>query len=299
MLTDYARKFSRLLRNRLHQPALRRSRIAVSETPLDPERHVALAGSLARAGRIYGAHAALRSAAFLRGRETDVRECRVPERELRCMEHNQFFRFETLSKKVRDLSGGDHLSVLDVGGGDGQLAQFLPETGYFLAEPSVNGVSGENLPFGDEAFDYVVACHVLEHIEPELRFDFLDSLMRRARRGMVLLNPFFDARTSVEERLHLFIQVTNAQWAKEHLDCTLPELELVERYAKARGLDIECEPNGFLPLAAAMVFSNYFCSRLARTSDLKAINEFFNVKLSGLLDSAECPNAYLITLKRR
>ena len=291
------------LRGRFHRRALGRLRAAVAEAPLDPGRHTALAAGLARAGRIHGAHATQRSSAFLRQADgetpVEVRDHRVPFSELRCMDHNQFFRFQTLSNKVQELSGSERLSILDVGGGDGQLAQFLPETGYFLVEPSVNGISGEQLPFGEASFDYVLACHVLEHIPAEHRCGFLDSLLKCARRGVVLLNPFFDERTSVDERLRLIIQVTNAEWAKEHLECSLPELASIEQYAADRNLDIDCEPNGFLPLSAAMVFSNYFCSRLARTLDYRAINEYFNVKLSGLLNSAQCPNAYLVTLKRR
>ena len=62
------------------------------------------------------------------------------------MNHNRYFRFETLSRKVQELAGGETVSVLDVGGGDGELAQFLPQVGYFLAEPGVNGISGESLP---------------------------------------------------------------------------------------------------------------------------------------------------------
>jgi 2-polyprenyl-3-methyl-5-hydroxy-6-metoxy-1,4-benzoquinol methylase len=60
------------------------------------------------------------------------------------------------------------IKVLDVGGGHGQLASFLPEASYCLAEPSVNGISGADLPFADRSFDYVVSCHVLEQI-PEVQ----------------------------------------------------------------------------------------------------------------------------------
>lgn len=257
---------------------------------------------MAEAGRAFAAHAVLRSAAFLRGGNgpaPEIADHRVPESDLLAMEHNQYFRFRTLADKLDALSAGAPITVLDVGGGDGQLAQFVRQARYFLVEPSVNGIPGEDLPFGDETFDYVVSCHVLEHIPPAERYGFLDSLIRRARRGLVLLNPFFDPHTSVEERMRLFIQVTDAGWAKEHLDCTLPEIELMRQYAADRGLDIECEPNGFLPLSAAMVFSNYFCEQLGRRSDFRAINEFFNVRLSALLNSSECPNAYLVTLARR
>ena len=205
------------------------------------------------------------------------------------MDHNQFFRYKTLSDELRALTVGlTAPSILDVGGGSGQLAQFLPEAGYVLAEPPINGISGENLPFEDATFDFVTSCHVLEHVPPDRRFAFLDALLRCARRGVVLLNPFHDARTSVDERLRLFVDVTGSDWAKEHLECTLPELDLVRKYAADRGLQIKCCPNGFMPLAAALVFSNHYCVRFGRRSHYRAINEYFN-KLSDLLELGRMP----------
>lgn len=302
MLSAYLDKILREFRRRAQEPALRRCRASIAQNPLDPGLHQELSKHLARAGRVYAAHAALRSASFLRmledGSEAPVTEHWVSAEKLRCMDHNQYFRFLSLSNKVLELSGAEPVSLLDVGGGEGQLAQFLPDKSYFLAEPSVNGVSSESLPFDEGAFDYVVCCHVLEHIAPQLRHRFLDGLVLTARRGVILLNPFFDERTSEKERLQLFIDVTNAAWAREHLECTLPKLDFVKEYASSRGLQVSCEPNGFLPLSAAMVFANYYCSRSGRISDFEKINEFFNTKLADLLNSAECPNSLLITLKK-
>jgi SAM-dependent methyltransferase len=44
---------------------------------------------------------------------------------------------------------------------------------------------GENLPFPDKSFDYVICCHVLEHVENPARF--LKELMRVAKRGYIEL----------------------------------------------------------------------------------------------------------------
>lgn len=289
-------------KRRLGEPTRRRLANLIEKSPLDPDLHEKLAKCLGWSGRTHAAHAALRSAAFLRDRENGaarpVTDYRVPAEKLRRIDHNQYFRYLSLSNKVLEISGAEPVSILDVGGGDGQLAQFLPDKPYFLAEPGVNGVSGESLPFDEGAFDYVVCCHVLEHIPPALREQFLDRLVGAARRGVILLNPFFDERVSEEERLRLFIGVTNAGWAREHLECTLPKLNLVTEYAESRGLAVSCEPNGFLPLSAAMVFSNYFCARLGQRSEFEKINEFFNTSMVGFLNSAECPNSFLITLEK-
>jgi len=65
---------------------------------------------------------------------------------------------------------------------------------------------GENLPFKDKAFDYVIAAHVLEHTpHPE---KFLAELQRVARAGyietpdafMERINPYKDHRLEVTVR---------------------------------------------------------------------------------------------------
>lgn len=285
-----------------NEARLQRFQAEVVATPLNAAAHEALAKALARSGRRHAAHAAFRSAAFLSADKTGVSpvtQHRATPDDLRSMNHNQYFRFETLSRKLRELAGVETISVLDVGGGEGELAQFLPEAGYFLAEPGVNGVSSVALPFNEGAFDYVVTCHVLEHIPLEQRPAFLDSLMFCARRGVVLLNPFLDERTAVEERLRLFIDVMDASWAHEHLECTLPKLEAVRTYAEDRGFGMTAEPNGFMPLAAAIEFVNYFCLRQGRQADFTAINKYFNERLQGLLDVADCPNAMLVVLTKQ
>ena len=110
--------------------------------------------------------------------------------------------------------------MLDVGGGEGLLAQFLDEAKfeYCLAEPTVNGISGIALPFAPKSFDIVVSCHVLEHIPIDDRVVFLDNLVNQARKAVVFLNPFEVPKTHVTERLKLLISITGADWAKEHLD---------------------------------------------------------------------------------
>lgn len=57
---------------------------------------------------------------------------------------------------------------------------------------------GENLPFKDKEFDYVICCHVLEHVENPIRF--LSEQFRVARRGYIetpsLLGEYFAPRES-------------------------------------------------------------------------------------------------------
>lgn len=302
MLSAYAGKFLSDAKRRLRRPTLRRLVTSIARTPLDPDLHEELASWLAWTNRSYAAHATLRSAQFLRHQDRrlaqPVLQHRASPETLRRMDHNQYYRFVSLANKVIELSGAEPVSLLDVGGGEGQLAQFLPDKSYFLVEPNVNGLSADSLPFDEGTFDYVVCCHVLEHIVPQARHQFLDRLMLSARRGVILLNPFFNERVPEKERLQLFIDTTKASWAREHLDCSLPKLDHVIEYARSRGHEMAWEPNGFLPLSAAMVFTNYYCGKSGKVSDLAKINQYYNSILVGPLDSAECPNALLITLKK-
>jgi len=210
------------------------------------------------------------------------------------MDHNKFFRLQTLASAILQTSNGNEISILDVGGGQGELAQFFPQMSYCLAEPTVNGISGINLPFPERSFDVVTACHVLEHVAIRDREQFLDQLLSKAKKALLLLNPFFIEGTSVEERLKLFIDVTDAGWAKEHLKYTLPSLGFIEDYAKKRKLKITVQPNGTLTTSIAMVFVNYFGQKTGDIQALTKINSFLNTKYGEILNSKESPNAYLI-----
>jgi SAM-dependent methyltransferase len=270
--------------------------------PLDPDLHLELAREAAQDGRPYLAYAALRSAAFLGASPVRVAEqepailAALPDN--RYMKHNQFFRFASLAAEVTSR-GGAGTSVLDVGGGHGELAAFLPRaTQYCLAEPRVNGISGALLPFAGQSFDFVVACHVLEHIAAGERATFLDQLLACARRGVILLNPFNVPGTYPEDRLRLVIDVTDANWAKEHLACTLPGIDEVQQYASRRGLQFEMKPNGTLTTSLAFVFIDHFAARCGDEAQWRHVNAFFNERYTPIMDSPDFPAAYMIYLGR-
>ena len=93
---------------------------------------------------------------------------------------------------------------------------------------------GENLPFKDKAFDYVIAAHVLEHSpHPE---KFLTELQRVARGGyietpdafMERINPYKDHRLEVTIRDEGLVIRKKPAWIN---DADL--VELYEEHAKA------------------------------------------------------------------
>jgi hypothetical protein len=273
----------------------------ISRDPLNAELHLKYALEAISHRNLYLGYAELKTATYL-GIEVPqveklIHEIRTAFSRQTEMNHNQYFRFYSLAREIQTRSSDPSVSVLDVGGGNGELAMFLPpEMGYCLAEPRVNGISGTHLPFSAGSFDYVVACHVLEHVPVPERTLFLDQLVSRARKGVILLNPFEIEGTYTSERLKLVIEITNADWAKEHLVATLPRLEDVKQYAQEKKLNIDVKPNGTGALTLAFVFLDYFASHTQFQEEWRKVNRFFNEKYVSILDSEQFPNAYLIYL---
>jgi SAM-dependent methyltransferase/uncharacterized protein YbaR (Trm112 family) len=76
---------------------------------------------------------------------------------------------------------------------------------FVVDRPSVLGF-GENLPFADKTFDFVIASHVLEHSDNPQKF--LEELQRVGKAGyietpdafMERINPYWDHRSEVTVR---------------------------------------------------------------------------------------------------
>lgn len=228
---------------------------AVASRPLDPSAHLALARGYAAAGRWMAVLGVARTARALgaadegtapllvqactrlalfdqaqghlaRGPGADTSGARRLAAELRAAaergdardgwDFNRVLRWRTLADHVHARCGRGDVRVLDVGGGEGGLAAFLPEAAYVLVEPTVNGLSGTGLPFPGRSFDAVVACHVLEHVPEGARGAFLDQLAARARRALVLLNPFRHEGLEARPRHELVYDASGNLVGEEH-----------------------------------------------------------------------------------
>ena len=220
----------------------------------------------------------------------------IKENPLTNLDHNVYYRIKSLSDHISSLFSHQKISILDVGGGSGVLSLFLPGANYCLAEPSVNGISGNNLPFNEKSFDVVVACHVLEHIPKGERNYFLKRICSVAKKYVILLNPFFVKDSFVNERLDLLIEITNASWAKEHKECSLPHLDEIVHFAKKNNIGFKVSPNGSLTTGMAMSFVSYFAQITKRGNELDKINHLYNTYYFDKLSNSQMPMAYLIEL---
>jgi SAM-dependent methyltransferase len=280
---------------------------ALASDPLSARLHRDLAAQFATEGSLVGAlraYAELRTAAALGDRSESLQSLLEERRAsfgrsvpaVETLGHNPSFRHRALAEAIVRVTGSAACRVLDVGGGDGGLSCFLPAAEYVLAEPTINGIDGERLPFAERSFDVVCACHVLEHVPAPKRALFLDNLARVSRRHVLLLNPFVVRDSMYPERLELILEITGAAWAKEHLECGLPELAEVEAYAHARGFELAVEPNGNLGTSLAFVFLDFMAKAAGRTAELAKINALFNELDVERMTSDRLPVAYLVHL---
>lgn len=299
MLKKIKKLFKKKKKKRIDTGAALRGEIAAN--PCNAGLHFRYAQDAAQKNMACLAYAELKTALYL-GLQPELAQEKLVQfkaalPDLLEMNHNQWFRLHTLATKLGEkTSGMSRPQILDVGGGEGWLAAFIPDMDYCLVEPDINGISGTNLPFADKSFDYVVSCHVLEHIPVESREIYLDQLVSKARKGVILLNPFYEEGSFVEDRLKLFIDITNAQWAHEHLECSLPKVSDVEEYARKKNLQFTSEPNGTMATTLALVFVDYFAAETGNHDKWKKINRFINSKYADIMTSGAHPTAYMICL---
>ena len=228
----------------------------------------------------------------------DIGLTRNPDGWLAGWDHNQAYRFKTISETIVRLCGASP-SVLDVGGGDGTLCIHLPDSQYALCEPGVNGIDGRKLPFEDNRFDVVCACHVLEHIAFEDRNKFLDNLCAKASQYVVLLNPFMIEGSDADNRLRLLVDITDADWAHEHVECGLPDVDEVRRYASQHGYPIEVVPNGSVFNSFCHVLANHYANLAGRADEMKKVNTYLNQFTVEGITNERFPIGYLIVLDVR
>jgi len=282
---------------------------AVAAAPLSPAAHLRLGDIYDALDRPVPAVACWRTAATLARDDSDLRSridrrlaARGPDELLgrpEIQDHNRRYRWRVLAAALTRVAGRDDFSVLDIGGGDGGLCLLLPRSGYLLAEPGTNGLTGEALPFPSGSVDVVAACHVLEHVPSAAREPFLDSLLRVSRGDVVLLGPLEVPGTLYRRRLELVLEITGAGWAREHLACGLPTRAEIEAHAAARGLRCTIDPVGSLGTALLMVFVDHYAHLAGRTAELARINAIFNDLDPDLLTSPGSPGAFLVHLSAR
>lgn len=161
---------------------------------------------------------------------------------------------------------GEALDVLDVGGEDAALRDFLPGVAYETFDGIITRDQGTSLP--DRSFDVVVAADVLEHVLPADRAAFLLELVRLARRRVVFSFPCAEA--ALHERFVLDL-LPGHRWLREHQENGLPSVDEVACLLDGLGLSYVRHPNHSLQ---NWIYSVMFDMMGSGRDMAKAINLF-------------------------
>src|SRR6266536_1870315 len=117
-----------------------------------------------------------------------------------------FLRRITLAAYSERAAAREPITILDVGSGPERLTERFLGAGFAVTRCDVESFgqddivvipAGGPLPFGDEAFEAVVALEVLEHVRPEARRRLVEECLRIARDLAVFSCP--DNRPEVIE----------------------------------------------------------------------------------------------------
>jgi SAM-dependent methyltransferase len=211
-------------------------------------------------------------------------------------------------ERIRE--GPDPLQILDVGGGEGTILNFLPEDRITILDHSDAGdvpgfVRGDAtaLPFEDGSFDYVASVDVYEHIEPASRERYLSELRRVARLGVLLAAPFDSDAVRAAERVanecHRAVHLTENVWLKEHAENGLPHLDGTRAFFEGRGDSVSVLPNGhifhWLAMMCLTSYSSKLEGELARLFD--QANSFYNEFIYESDNAEPCYRYLLVCLR--
>lgn len=243
-------------------------------------------------------------------RENGMLGSRLREEQLR-LPFDQYQRYRMIADVVellREDSGS--LQILDVGGGEGVILNFLPEDRITVLDQTAADelaafVEGDAtaLPFDAGAFDYVTSVDAYEQIEPESRERYLSELRRTSRNGVLLAAPFDSevvrGAEMVANEFHRSVHSNENVWLMKHVENGLPRLDDARRYFEACGDTVSVLPNGYIPHWLAMICLTFYSSKLEGESStvFDHVNAFYNEFIYKADNTEPCYRHLLVSLK--
>ncbi len=211
----------------------------------------------------------------------------------------------------RSLS--DRFTVLDVGGRGNQTKLFLPQDTVHYLDPYVettddNHITGDgcDLPFPDNAYDWVVTLDTLEHIPADQREQFLSEQLRVARYGVIIAGPFHSSEVvQAEKNVNDFYKELTGEdhpWLKEHHDYGLPAETIVTTAAQQAGYTVERYTNNTLSLWGLLLqlnilFYQQYTVETVRTA-MRRCNGQYNTELFAM-DTEEPSYRKIFLIKKQ
>ena len=176
-----------------------------------------------------------------------------------------FERHQTVAKNIKP-----ERTILDVGGGVDALSLFIKNK-IVVANLSSGDVllKGKNLPFDDKSFDIVTSIDVLEHISKTDRQNFINELLRVARKKIIIAIPLGTKQhLESEQKILSFLEKKGIKsvYLKEHVQEGLPQEEELKKYIDNCKIKMiysgDFRLNNFLSKIDASSFKNPYFDKL-------------------------------------
>lgn len=157
------------------------------------------------------------------------------DRQTEYLNFDLYTRNHLITYMVNSVRDSVPLRVLDVGGREGHLKNFLnPQDRLFILDPGENDGNEADYyrgdvtiaPFPDASFDVVIASDTYEHIPHQHRRQALLEMLRVSKEFVIVAAPFDVGPVSeVEELANNFFKTFTGHdhpWLREHLENRLP-----------------------------------------------------------------------------
>lgn len=199
-----------------------------------------------------------------------------------------------ITKKCIETVGNNPQTMLEFGAGcHFNLKDVFPDSEITfldlnMPEDFLDGyhcVKGDvtDLPYGDDAFDFLIGLDVLEHIPMEKREDAIKNIVRVSKKGFFISFPIGDGKNDIEDSiLELYyrqLHILPPVWIHEHIDCSLPDVETIKNLILQSGIkeeNIRCIFGADMELSKRMLFIEAMASKAPIYKEYFAlINEFY------------------------
>lgn len=195
-------------------------------------------------------------------------------------------------KNLEKFLPNDNIIYLDVT----LPEELLQDEKYILGDAT-------KLAFTDKHFDIIIALDVLEHVDPERRFDFFSEINRVSKWGFVISAPFkaYEVESAEERVCDYFTAIykMDITWHKEHLESGLPDLNTFTTYLeKDMKIDYKLIKHGSIDIWERFMKMEFSAGSNNNTEQYwQSLNRYYNNVLFQKDFCEQCLRTFIVSFK--